>query len=108
MARSAGAVILSGSGSDGTLGLKEIKEAAGVVCVQDPQEAAFDSMPRSAIATGLVDFVLPVAALPEVLQAFWRRAAALPARRRRAGGRGGAAGDLRGAARAHRPRLQPV
>lgn len=74
----AGAVILSGSGSDGALGLKGIKEGAGVVCVQDPQEAEFDGMPRSAIATGLVDFVLPVAALPEVLQAFWRRATAAP------------------------------
>ena len=76
----AGAVILSGAGSDGTLGLKGIKEGAGVVCVQDPQEAEFDGMPRSAIATGLVDFVLPVAALPEVLHAFWRRAAAMPIR----------------------------
>jgi len=74
----AGAVILSGSGSDGMLGLKAIKEGAGVVCVQDPQEAEFDGMPRSAIATGLADFVLPVAALPEVLQTFWRRAAAIP------------------------------
>ena len=71
------AVILSGSGSDGALGLKAIKEGAGVVSVQDPQEAEFDGMPRSAIATGLVDFVLPVATLPEVLLAFWRRAAAI-------------------------------
>ncbi len=73
----AGVVILSGSGSDGSVGLKAIKEAAGVVSVQDPQEAEFDGMPRSAISTGLVDFVLPVAALPEVLLAFWRRAAAI-------------------------------
>jgi len=73
----AAAVILSGSGSDGALGLKAIKEGAGVVSVQDPEEAEFDGMPRSAIATGLVDFVLPVATLPEVLLAFWRRAAAI-------------------------------
>ena len=52
-------VILSGSGSDGTRGLKAINEAGGLVLVQDPQTAEFDGMPHSAIATGLVDRVLP-------------------------------------------------
>jgi two-component system CheB/CheR fusion protein len=62
-------VILSGTGADGSLGLKTIKEKGGFVIVQDPGEAAYDGMPRSAIMTGLADFVLPVARIPEVLVA---------------------------------------
>jgi hypothetical protein len=50
-------VILSGMGSDGTLGLRAIKEKAGVVLVQDPATAKFDGMPRSAIDSGLADIV---------------------------------------------------
>ncbi len=53
------AVILSGMGTDGTLGLKAIKEKGGVVLVQEPASAKFDSMPQSAIKTGLVDMVAP-------------------------------------------------
>jgi len=60
-------VILSGTGSDGSLGLKSIKENRGLVIVQDPDEATFDGMPRSAIITGAVDFVLPVAKIGEAL-----------------------------------------
>jgi two-component system CheB/CheR fusion protein len=60
-------VILSGTGADGSLGLKTIKEKGGFVIVQDPGEAAYDGMPRSAIMTGLVDIVLPVAKIPETL-----------------------------------------
>ncbi|MEL6477498.1 MAG: chemotaxis protein CheB, partial [Pseudomonadota bacterium] len=52
------AVILSGSGSDGSRGLRAVKDREGFVLVQDPGMAAFDGMPRSAIATGLVDMVL--------------------------------------------------
>ena len=52
------AVILSGTGSDGTLGVQAVAEEGGVVFAQDPASAKFDSMPRSAIATGCVDFVL--------------------------------------------------
>lgn len=52
------AVILSGSGSDGSRGLRPIKDREGFVLVQDPEIAAFDGMPRSAIATGIVDMVL--------------------------------------------------
>ena len=62
-ARSIG-VILSGMGSDGTLGLKAIKEKAGLVLVQDPTTAKFDCMPRSAIAAGLADLVAPAEELP--------------------------------------------
>ncbi len=54
-------VILSGSGSDGTLGLKAIKAEGGVTFAQEPQSAAWPSMPASAIAAGAVDFVLPAA-----------------------------------------------
>ena len=50
-------VILSGMGSDGTLGLRAIKEKAGVVLVQEPATAKFDSMPRSAVDAGLADIV---------------------------------------------------
>ncbi len=57
-------VILSGTGSDGTLGIKEIKEKGGLAVVQDPDEAEYSGMPRSAIATGLVDLVLPLAEIP--------------------------------------------
>ncbi len=57
-------VILSGMGSDGSLGLKAIKGKAGVVFVQDPATAKFDGMPRSAIDAGLADVVAPVEALP--------------------------------------------
>ena len=52
-------VVLSGTASDGTLGLKAIKAAGGICLAQDPQSAAFDGMPRSAIAGGCVDTVLP-------------------------------------------------
>ena len=62
-ARSIG-VILSGMGSDGTLGLRAMKEKAGVVFVQAPASAKFDGMPRSAIAAGLADVVAPAEELP--------------------------------------------
>ena len=56
--RNAIGVILSGTGTDGTLGLKAIKAAGGLVIAQDLASAEFDGMPRSAIGTGLVDYVL--------------------------------------------------
>ena len=60
-------LVLSGSGSDGTLGLRAIKEAGGITMVQTPEEAEYESMPESALATGLVDLSLPVAQLAENL-----------------------------------------
>ena len=60
-------VILSGTGADGCLGLKAVKQHGGMVLAQDPTEASYDGMPRSAIATGLVDRVLPVAEIPSAL-----------------------------------------
>ena len=65
-------VILTGTGSDGTLGLKEIKAKSGLIIVQDPNEAEFDGMPQSAIATGMVDRILPLAEIPEVLLRYAR------------------------------------
>lgn len=51
-------IILSGTGSDGTLGIKAIKEAGGIIMVQDEKTAKFDGMPRSSISTGIVDYIL--------------------------------------------------
>ncbi len=67
-------IILSGTGSDGTLGLKAIKEKGGIIMVEDPASALYDGMPRSAIATGLVDFVLPASAMAEKLTSYKRLA----------------------------------
>src|SRR5215831_15397776 len=53
-------VILSGAGSDGALGIRQIKEHGGLTIVQDPREAEYGSMPQTAIATGTVDLVLSV------------------------------------------------
>ena len=61
------AVILSGTGADGSVGLKAISDGGGLVIAQDPEEAAYDGMPRNAIATGAVNLVLPVMQIPEAL-----------------------------------------
>ena len=58
------AVVLSGMGSDGTLGLQAIKALGGLTVVQQPESAQFDSMPRSAIAAGCADIIAPPAELP--------------------------------------------
>ena len=50
-------MILSGTGADGSLGLRAVKETGGLVIAQDPNEAAFEGMPRNAILTGKVDLV---------------------------------------------------
>ncbi len=65
-------VILSGMGSDGTMGLRAIKEKTGVVLVQDPATAKFDGMPRSAINAGLADFVAPAEDLPRMIADYFR------------------------------------
>ena len=64
-------VILSGTGSDGSRGLKTIKENGGLVIVQDPNQAKFDGMPQSAIGTGLVDYVLPVQKMNEEILEYY-------------------------------------
>ncbi len=66
-------VILSGMGSDGTLGLRAIKEKAGIVLVQEPTNAKFDGMPRSAINAGLADIVAPVERLPLAILTLLKR-----------------------------------
>ena len=65
-------VMLSGTGADGSRGLKAVKEMGGLVLAQDPDEAGFDGMPRSAIETGAVDQVAPAAKLPEAIIGFFR------------------------------------
>lgn len=66
-------VILSGMGSDGTLGLRAIKESAGAAFVQEPATAKFDSMPRSAIDAGLADVVAGAEELPEKIIGYRKR-----------------------------------
>ncbi|MDZ4381736.1 MAG: chemotaxis protein CheB [Parvibaculum sp.] len=60
-------VVLSGTGADGSLGLRHVKQNGGLVIAQDPDEAAYDGMPKSAIMTGAVDLVLPVTEIPGAL-----------------------------------------
>ena len=63
-------IVLSGAGSDGTLGVRAIKEAGGMVMAQAPATAEYDSMPQSALATGLVDYTLPPEEMPAQLLAY--------------------------------------
>ncbi|MGN6453144.1 MAG: chemotaxis protein CheB [Steroidobacteraceae bacterium] len=77
------AVVLSGGGSDGAVGAKAVKEAGGLVLVQDPREAAHEGMPRAVIAAEIADLVLPVRQIAERLGELARHkeklAALLPA-----------------------------
>lgn len=66
-------VVLSGTGSDGTRGARELKAEGGLVLVQEPTEAQFDGMPRSVVATGLADQVLPVADIPATVARFFQQ-----------------------------------
>lgn len=59
------AVVLTGAGADGAIGVAAIKEAGGIIFVQDPVEAEFPSMPHSAISTGMADFIAPIAGIAE-------------------------------------------
>ena len=60
-------IILSGTASDGTLGIKAIKGEGGMAMVQQPDTAKYDGMPKSAVETGLIDFILPVEKMPDTL-----------------------------------------
>ncbi|GBC60580.1 chemotaxis protein CheR [Desulfonema ishimotonii] len=73
-------VILSGTATDGTLGLKAVKGEGGLAMVQDPNSAKYDGMPRSAIATGVADFILPVEKIPAVLVRYVKAPYILPPR----------------------------
>ncbi len=70
-------IVLSGTGSDGSVGLKRLKEQGGVTLAQSPDEAEYDGMPRNAIGSGAVDFVLPVAKMPEKLVQLWQNASVI-------------------------------
>ncbi|HEV2856416.1 MAG TPA: chemotaxis protein CheB [Thermoanaerobaculia bacterium] len=67
------AILLSGTGTDGALGLKTVKERGGFTMVQTPETARYDSMPRSAILTGAVDYVVPVEEMPARLVEHQKR-----------------------------------
>jgi two-component system CheB/CheR fusion protein len=70
----ANCIVLSGTGSDGTLGLKAVKAEAGMAMVQQPQSAQYPGMPENAINTGLADYVLPPREMPAQLVAYVRGA----------------------------------
>jgi two-component system CheB/CheR fusion protein len=72
------AVILSGGGTDGSVGVKDIKEMGGLILVQQPEDAEYDSMPRATLSTGLADVVLPVAQLAGKLADYGRHKPQLP------------------------------
>ncbi|MFZ4857895.1 MAG: chemotaxis protein CheB [Desulfuromonadaceae bacterium] len=67
-------IVLSGTGSDGTQGLRAVKAEGGMVMAQNPESTEYDGMPRSAINTGLVDYILPAAEMPAQLIAYARHA----------------------------------
>jgi len=70
-------VILSGMGSDGCIGLRAIKEKGGIVMVQEPDTAKFDSMPHSAIDSVMVDIIAPPGELPEKLLSYLKHVPSL-------------------------------
>jgi len=65
-------IVLSGTGTDGAVGLSRIKEHGGVTFAQAPEDAEFDGMPRAAVETRMVDLVLPVVEMPQKLLELWR------------------------------------
>jgi two-component system, chemotaxis family, CheB/CheR fusion protein len=67
------AIVLSGADGDGAIGIKRIKERGGLTIAQEPSEAEYASMPQSAIGTGMVDWVLPVAEMPARIIEYVRR-----------------------------------
>ncbi|MDY6824575.1 MAG: CheR family methyltransferase [Thermodesulfobacteriota bacterium] len=76
--RFAACIILSGTGTDGTQGLRLIKENAGLSIVQAPASARHTGMPESALDTGLVDFAIPPAEMPACLIRYFKHPAAMP------------------------------
>ena len=74
-----GAIILSGTGANGTLGIKEINAQGGLVIVQEPKSARFDGMPINSIATGIVDYVLEPQRMPEKLIEYFEHPSHRPA-----------------------------
>ena len=72
------AIVLSGGGTDGSVGIKEVKEVGGLVMVQLPEDAEYESMPRAALTTGLVDVVLPASQLASKLADYIQHRPQLP------------------------------
>jgi two-component system CheB/CheR fusion protein len=70
-------LLLSGTGGDGATGIGRVKEMGGVIIVQSPADAEHDGMPLAAISTGQVDFILPVAEMPQKLIDLWRNASVI-------------------------------
>jgi two-component system CheB/CheR fusion protein len=100
------AVIFSGAGTDGAVGVRAVKESGGIILVQDPEKAEYGLMPRAAIQTEAADFVLPVAQLAaqlcELIQAKRDGTVAIADDGRRA------AADPGASAGAHRPRFHAL
>lgn len=71
---SAIAIVLSGLDGDGAVGIKRIKERGGLTIVQDPNEAEHPGMPRASLQTGMVDWTLPAAEMPQRVVQYWERA----------------------------------
>ena len=71
------ALVLSGTGGDGATGIGRVKEMGGVILAQSPADAEHDGMPLAAIGTGQVDFILPVAEMPQKLIDLWDNASAI-------------------------------
>ncbi|MEG3617213.1 CheR family methyltransferase [Magnetovibrio sp. PR-2] len=63
-------IIMSGMGADGSSGLREIKEQGGLLIVQDPANAKYDSMPSNAIQTGMADYIVPISKMPKLLEKY--------------------------------------
>jgi two-component system CheB/CheR fusion protein len=74
-------VVLSGTGADGTLGIRSIRQAGGITVAQSLSEAEYEGMPSSAIASGLIDVVLPSSQIPAELLRLWRGSSAEAKRR---------------------------
>ena len=72
-AANAACVVLSGTGGDGSEGLRAVKEAGGLTLVQEPDTAKYDGMPKSAVATGLVDKILKVQQMPGAIRDYFDR-----------------------------------
>lgn len=70
-------IVLSGTGSDGAVGISRIKECAGITIAQSPEDAEYDEMPRSALQTGMVDITLPVIDMPQKLIELWGNASTI-------------------------------
>jgi PAS domain S-box-containing protein len=67
-------VILSGTGSDGTKGVRAIHDSGGLVFIQEPETAQFDGMPRSAIQTEIADYILPIESIAQVIHRYAKQA----------------------------------